>query len=343
MKIVKLLLGVSVLLLGFVSCTGHKEGNVPDSARSVYYWKTVFKLDNAEMNFLKNRAVKKIYLRYFDVDYNEQGVPVPVGTLQFDSKIPQGIRVIPVVYIENHCLEKAGGLAEKIVKRVQAMSKANDIEADELQLDCDWTLRSRSVYFDLLSHVRKLLNEERNCRISATIRLHQLGQPAPPVDYGVLMCYNTGNLRDFQTENSILDIKDVRPFVRRYLEKYPLPLCAAYPVFSWKLLFENGQFRAILRDVDLSDSSRYRKISANRYIVLRSHSVPIPDPNSFGLMVRAGDEIKVDEVSARTIREVQSVLEGKRPLIDRQVILFSLNSINNNKFTPYEMDQIYSH
>lgn len=331
------------MLAVIASCSRHQEGAIPAPARSVYYWKTVFSLDSAETTFLKSQAIKKIYLRYFDVDFNNQGEPVPVGTLQLDTKIPKGIKVIPVVYIENHCLDKAEDLAAKIVKRVLTMSAANDITTDELQLDCDWTNSTQQAYFNLLSEVKQLLRAEGHYTLSATIRLHQLALPAPPVDYGVLMCYNTGNLRNYNSDNAILNINDVLPFVRHHLEDYPLSLCSAYPIFSWNLLFERGQFKAILRDINLADATLYKKVSDKKYIVLRSHTVPIPDPNSFGMMVRAGDEIKVDAVSSQTIREVQSILEKKRPEIDRQVILFSLNSINNNKISTHEMDQIYSH
>ena len=68
--------------------------------------------------------------------------------------------------------------------------------------------------------------------VSTTIRLHQLSMPAPPVDYGVLMIYNTGDPRKWTERNPILDIRDVSPYLKR-LDKYSLPLAAAYPVFSW--------------------------------------------------------------------------------------------------------------
>ena len=55
---------------------------------------------------------------------------------------------------------------------------------------------------------------------------------APPVDYGVLMVYNTGNPQHFRERNPILDIRDVTPYLR-YLSDYQLPMAAAYPVFSW--------------------------------------------------------------------------------------------------------------
>ena len=56
--------------------------------------------------------------------------------------------------------------------------------------------------------------------------------PAPPVNYGVLMIYNTGDPRNFAERNPILDIRDVMPYVKR-LDDYPLPLAAAYPVYQW--------------------------------------------------------------------------------------------------------------
>ena len=56
--------------------------------------------------------------------------------------------------------------------------------------------------------------------------------PAPPVDYGALMVYNTGDPRKSQERNPILDYRDVAPYLKR-LDSYPLPLATAYPVFRW--------------------------------------------------------------------------------------------------------------
>ena len=55
---------------------------------------------------------------------------------------------------------------------------------------------------------------------------------APPVDYGALMIYNTGDPRKWEERNPILDYRDVYPYLN-YLDSYPLPLAAAYPVFQW--------------------------------------------------------------------------------------------------------------
>ena len=195
---------------------------------------------------------------------NDKGEIVPKSTIQFESPIPKGIAVIPVVYVENDCLQEPNDLSERIINRVYTMAQTHDISINEIQVDCDWTKSTMHDCFLLLNNMRLQLKSINNCKLSATIRMHQLAMPAPPVDYGVLMCYNTGDLHDYHTDNAILSEKDIRPYLN-CLKKYELPICGAYPVFGWKLLFEGGQFRAILRSVDLSDAALYKKISDRKY------------------------------------------------------------------------------
>ena len=112
------------------------------------------------------------------------------------------------------------------------MNETNDIMGvKEIQIDCDYTARSRMFYYQFLEEVRKEV-KAHGMRLSTTIRLHQLSMKVPPVDYGVLMLYNTGHPMKFMEHNPILDIRDVAPYLR-YLEDYDLPLAAAYPVFLW--------------------------------------------------------------------------------------------------------------
>ena len=53
--------------------------------------------------------------------------------------------------------------------------------------------------------------QKKEIALSITVRLHQLREPAPPADRGVLMLYNTGALKAHDTRNSILDLADVKP------------------------------------------------------------------------------------------------------------------------------------
>ena len=202
-----------------------------EQSNSVYYWRTDLRLDTAELAFLKRYHINKVYCRYFDVVMNENDPePKPNATISFSDNLPDNIELIPTIYITEDCMRQSHqGLAERIVKRILQMNETNDIRpVSEIQIDCDYTLKSRKTYYQFLKEVKHAWGKT----LSTTIRLHQLSMEAPPVDYGVLMIYNTGDPRKWEERNPILDIRDVQPYLR-HLDSYPLPLAAAYPVYQW--------------------------------------------------------------------------------------------------------------
>jgi len=214
-------------------CRQDKE--VLPEGNAVYYWRTSLRLDSTERAFLRQYHINKVYCRYFDVVMGDDGKPRPNATITFSDTLPEGVEIIPTVYITEDCMhEYHEDLAEKIVKRIAQMNETNDIHGvREIQIDCDYTSRSRKVYYDFLKAVANhSLFTTHYSLLSTTIRLHQLSMPTPPVDYGVLMIYNTGDPRKFMERNPILDIRDVAPYVSR-LSDYQLPLAAAYPVYRW--------------------------------------------------------------------------------------------------------------
>ena len=87
-SISRLITLLSVLLLCF-GCSEKtpsvKESQQRDHENAVYFWKTRFELGDEEMAFLRDFGIKRIYIEYFDVDYEnnpvseEEGI-VPVGT-----------------------------------------------------------------------------------------------------------------------------------------------------------------------------------------------------------------------------------------------------------------------
>ena len=207
------------------------EGN------AVYFWRTDLRLDSTEQSFLQRYHINKVYCRYFDVVIDEEGTdPKPNATIAFSSTLSDSIELIPTVYITENCMhQKHPGLAEKIVKRIRQMNETNDIKhVSEIQIDCDYTSKSRKNYYQFLDEVKEAWGQT----LSTTIRLHQLPMEAPPVDYGVLMIYNTGDPRKWEERNPILDIRDVQPYLKQ-LDSYPLPLAAAYPVYQWVRTIHN--------------------------------------------------------------------------------------------------------
>jgi len=235
-RMVIAILGVISMML--VGCTQPKE--LPEE-NAVYYWRTDLRLDSTERAFLATYHIKKVYCRYFDVVINDTATgPMPNATIHFNDTLPDGIELIPTVYITENCMHQPHkGLAQKLVQRIKQMNKTNDIKnVHEIQIDCDYTERSRQTYYEFLKEVRAAWLKQHNPDdasthiLSTTIRLHQLAMEAPPADYGVLMLYNTGDPRKWTERNPILDIRDVSPYLKR-LDDYPLPLAAAYPVYSW--------------------------------------------------------------------------------------------------------------
>lgn len=221
-----------VLTMALTACR-QSESPMP-VMNSVYYWRTEWLLDSTERAFLDTYHIKKVYCRYFDVIMDAKKGPMPNATIAFVEAPPEGIEIVPTVFITEECMhEHHEGLAEKLVRRILQMNETRDIYGvRELQIDCDYTDRSRHTFYAFLEEVRREL-DRASLRLSATIRLHQLAMAPPPVDYGVLMLYNTGDPRRFQERNPVLDERDVQPYVR-YLNGYDLPLAAAYPVYLWQ-------------------------------------------------------------------------------------------------------------
>lgn len=309
---------ISLLTTG---CRNTKEQMELDEGNAVYYWRTDLRLDSTERAFIRQHHINKVYCRYFDVVMRSDSVrlqgekgattePAPNATIEFSDTLPDSLEIIPTIYITEDCMHQPHkGLAEKIVGRIVQMNETNGISpVREIQIDCDYTNRSRKTYYQFLEEVRTLWKEavdhhpfatngaqeksEGDAILSTTIRLHQLSMAAPPADYGVLMIYNTGNPAKWEQRNPILDIRDVTPYLK-YLNDYPLPLAAAYPVYLW------------VRNIK-------------------------------GLHVE--HSVKADE-----ILRVKQAVENARSDMSRAIITYHLDKENINRYNSKTYEEIYHH
>ena len=305
-----LLFGVLVAVV-LSSCSRQPE---VQPVRSMYYWRTVYSLSQTERDFMKAHHVERLYVRYFDVVLNEQGEPTPNATIKFPTASSGSERgtvgeVVPVVFIVNDCMARPHeGLAEKILTRVQQMNETHDVKGvNELQIDCDWTVTTRRNFFAFLSELRTLA-QAKGIALSATIRLHQLSQPVPPVDRGVLMVYNTGDVTRLDCHHPILDLNDVRQYLH-HLKYYDLPLSAAYPLFSWRVLFRNGRYVGIMHGDDLP--------------------------------VIPGDSIALRQSDLPHIMDARETIGRLRSDIHHEVILYDLSEQNITRFNTNDYEKIF--
>ena len=331
-----------IALLLFTSChqkavQSPKAEPARQQCNAVYYWKTTFRLSAEERNFLTTHQVKRLYLRYFDVykdpDINASVVPVPQATLQFMDSVPSDLEVVPTVFIDNN-LFKDCDLSQYVgllVNRIQTMTETNDVpNVHEVQLDCDWTQTTESAYFNFLGKADSLLRKD-SIALSTTIRLHQLKTKVPPVERGVLMCYNTGGIRNPETGNSILAASDVALYANN-ISSYSLPLDVAYPDFSWTVWFSGNKFQALLRDLT-PENENLMFIKENRYRV----------KNSFyqeGKFLSAGDEIRFESSDFEQIMQAKKLIEPN--LKNYSIIIYHLDSNNLSKYSEDEINKIFA-
>lgn len=352
----KLIAGAAALLIALMTvagCGGNPAGSQPchEETNGVYYWKTVFAPDSAELAFIDGHDVGRIYLRMFDVTVNPDAGPdktVPNASVRIDYDTYEnlmqdslsGKEFVPVVYVTLDALKRMEGdeneLAGNIVSRLKNMVSYNGLpNVAEMQLDCDWTISTEPSYFKLCEEIKNhLKQEELPWRLSSTIRLHQLRRKAPPVDCGVLMVYNTGNFDDPDADNSIIDIKDIEPYLK-HIPSYALHLDVAYPTYSWQLLFRKRQFLGLMNNVDIADTTAFTRVAPNRYVARRN----IPCNNR---VIRPGDMVREEQSAYPGISEVKERIESKLANRPHSNILYHLDSKNLSKYSYDEIDNLYS-
>jgi len=176
--------------------------------------------------------------------------------------------------------------------------------------------------------------------LSATIRLHQVKYSAktgiPPVNRGLLMVYNMGNLKDPSAVNSILDVEELKKYITN-LHGYPLPLDVALPLFSWTVLFRDNSFKGLFNDLTREDLSgpSIHQITDNRFEILRDTSIK-------GYELRARDVLRVEESKYDQIISAVNTISALLPSDALRVSLFHLDSLILRKYTSHDLESIYN-
>ena len=333
-----LLLAAALLLL---SCQGGRQ-RAERQHRGIYYWKTDFSISPSDSAFLADHRIDRIYLRFFDVILANKAITgytgaIPNASVTFSSRVPEGVEIVPVVFITLEALKdmtyggKAAEVAAKIDTRLDAMVRANGVgPVREVQVDCDYTERTQEGFFAFCRALGALL-EKRGVTLSSTLRLHQLRGEAPPVSSVSLMLYNTGNFRDPDAGNSILEPEIVRNYLRG---RYKLPATVALPVYGWGVWMRDGKYRSLLHKSDYSDTTLYRAGDDGRYEVLRDHIVEGHD-------LLAGDQVRLELSPYETVSEVHDYALDK--LGGGDVILYHLDSLCLSRYTFEQIETLYSY
>jgi hypothetical protein len=292
-----------------------------------------------------------IYIKFFDVDWDEvTRNPVPVAKLQASrDELQGGITIIPVVFITNECIQRTDTsqvkkLAENIYSLILQIKQSIGVDSiSEIQIDCDWTEATKDKYFLLLNNLKpqttNLPTGQAGYKLSATIRLHQIKflskTGVPPVDRGLLMCYNMGNLKNPTTNNSILETEELKKYTGN-LSRYPLPLDVAFPLFNWKVLYRNNIYSGLIQGLpDEAFSSSFCSKTGNRYQVLK-------DTLLQGYNLKKGDILRDEQSNIKEVLAAAGEISRHLKNTALRVSLYHLDSVILSKYSTHELESIYN-
>ncbi|WP_281322881.1 hypothetical protein [Flavobacterium aestivum] len=315
-----------LFLFGFIICLFFSCQQKEKPTISFYYWKTIFRLTPKEKNTLNTNQVKRLYIRYFDIDLSpEKQKAYPKSPIRFEEAITN-FEVIPVVYIKNKVMLNPKlnvlDLAKKINNFIYQINTKNNINIQEIQIDCDWTLSSKDNYLKFIEAFKKVSNK----KLSATIRLHQIKYfkktKIPNVDHGVLMYYNMGKIAP-DSLNSIYD----RNIAKRYLsslKNYPLPINIALPIYSWGIHIRDGKIIGLRNKIDinnLKNNSSFVLTKENWFKVTRSNFRD-------GTYYKENDLLKIETITSTNLLEMATDLEENTVQNPKEIIFYDLDEFN---------------
>lgn len=340
----KRILFSGIVSLFLFSC--NQENKVENVERAFYYWKSDSRLGTELESKLIANKVKKVYVKFFEIDYSEAMGNYPYDKLDgyydmLDSHLD--ISVVPTVFIKNEIFKyntekDLDVLADNIVflinKRCNEKFKKSTVE-NEIQIDCDWTKSTKEKYFYLL----KKIKQDSKKQISCTLRLYPYKYSeimgVPPVDKAMLMCYNLVRPLTKSTKNSILDIDELKSYLNQK-RSYPLHLDVALPVFSWSQLYQNNHFQKLV-DLSSADLKEFTKeVKPMWYEVTKDTTI------NWNEYYRVSDQIKCEEVSAKTLNEAIAVIRKNVTLDnDATIALFDLDESFFKKYSYEEITGFY--
>jgi hypothetical protein len=311
----------------------------PNSHRitpAFYYWKTKVEINDFEQKYLDSS--QKIYVKFFDIDLVEKQLKTK-ATVIFKTIPKQAI--VPTVFITNRSLigrsaTEIDTLAKHTALKINGLAIQNNIKFNEVQFDCDWSQQTQLRYFRFLKQSRTYFSKQL---ISATIRLHQVKFPSitgiPPVDRGMLMCYNMDDWKKVSTQNSIFNPKVLEKYADK-IQEYPLPLDLAMPLFHWAILYRNDRFLGFFNQLDAEKLKSFRFVDSKNKSIFEVNK----DTNALGFSLRKGDIFRAESIDFQTLEQGTKYVLGRIKNKDLTLSFYHLDSLTLQPFSHEQIHQI---
>ncbi len=325
-----------------------KEGVVVN--RAFYYWQSgSYGLSYDCKAIMDTLGVKKLYLKMFEVAPDQLLGVIPVAKTQVSSLpwVPPGgekyMELVPTVFIDNEVLlrqpaARMDSLAANIVFLLNKQCEGiygGHWPIRELQIDCDWSEKTKDRYFELL----RRLKGRSGLRLSCTLRLYPfkyrdwLG--VPPVDRVMLMCYNLLNPTANPDRNTILETSELEAYLGRR-RGYPLPLDIALPVYERTALYRNSRFSELLYGTESWLPALTKSLRPFW------HEVTL-DTVIGETYLRRGDLIKYERVDSAGLQAAANLLSSRLDLGDTVTVsLFDLSDDVLKRYSHETLDSVFT-
>jgi hypothetical protein len=314
LRIARILLWSGLLVLLLPGCMPERE---PVVVPAVFRWHNITRYDHAHEGYrnMQEHGIQRMYHKLLDIGWNPANgahpisfVPVPsawrtpreTGYLHPRS-LAMTVEFVPCIYITNETFLKLddAGTDELAFNLLRKLRKECPVIIHGVMLDCDWTEKTRARFFRLAQH----LNDSLDVPLTSTIRLHQYANPkgtgVPPVDRGMLMPYNVGQVSRPGPENSIFDRATAEPYFRK-TGAYPLPLDIALPAFTWGALFRKDVFQGILHESQLNEAIALGLLKGHPLGTMQV----VKEDNRRMPELHLGDVVRVERMTPDLIDEV---------------------------------------
>lgn len=357
-----------LILLFLLSCDKQSEYSNSEQ-HSFCYWNTTYSADTALWN---KTGANHLYVRYFDVDWDAlSGEARPIASITSNDSLP--FNYTPSVFLTNKVFEKSDqqaldSLSARIKRRIDNITGSfgrnayyarkrnydSSLNRDSIRklaisdyqkrykdilIDCDWTAGTKDKFFYFLNRLKKECGDKN---ITVTLRLWQYKQTktagVPPVNRCLLMCYNMQTANDFNVENSIASMNELKKYISG--DKYPVKLDVALPIFSWAVLFRNEKFVGLLGNATNKDYEdnfvEYESIGNGRYRSLVDKVVG-------NFFIRKGDIIRVEGISKKELQDMGEYLKKEIPMDEySRITFFSWNKSYIENYGTEELKYIYN-
>jgi len=298
------------LLIFILLMTGCSKTDI-NNDHGFYYWRSKLNLTKNEQQLLNNSKASNLYTRFFDV-VKQDNQFLEVGVISIDKNFSINKKIVPVIFITNETWfniksNEIEFLANQINDHINRIKSNHKLDlANEIQIDSDWTISTKDDYFKFLQTLKKVSKKNVTC----TLRLHQvkdkLQTGIPPVEKMYLMCYATSSPLENRVENSILDVKALKSYLKN-IGAYPVKLDVALPIYSWGIVTNHVGRKKLINAVtaeELMQNKNFRKIDNNNFEVLN-------DDFYFGMYLNKGFKIKVEEIPEKDVIESIAFINEK--------------------------------